>query len=54
MNIDQYRELIKKIIDKIDVDKLEGDELDKVSSMLDYSIWVMTGKMMQCLKKQTK
>lgn len=48
------RQYLKQLIDKINVDELKVDELDNVSSILDYTIWLMMGKLKECLDKQIK
>jgi hypothetical protein len=52
--MDRDRKILKQMIEKINVNELNGDDLDSVSSMLDYAIWLMTSKLKECLEKQIK
>ena len=48
------RKIIEQMVESINVNELNGDDLDSVSSLLDYTIWLMNSKLKECLQKQIK
>jgi len=52
MKIEISREIIKEFIKGLKTDDMTEKELDIAIWLLDYTIWLLTGELNKCLKRQ--